>query len=137
MMIGMSNDTSTTTITTRDHQAIVDDYLQAWNTTDPVVRSATVAAVYAVDARVCDPLFEVAGHEQLTALFAHFHEAYAGAKFRQKGAIDAHHQLLRWGWEMVGADGAVMLDGLDVGVLDDDGKLASVAGFFGLALPGS
>ena len=130
--------TSTATIaTTIDHQAIVDDYFAAWNSTDPAVRSATMSAVYAADAHLCDPLFDVAGHDQLAALFTQFHETYPGCRFRQRGTIDAHHQLLRWGWDMVGPDDKVMLDGLDVALVDGDSKISFVAGFFGLALPGS
>lgn len=132
MMDHMSNDTIDTDT---NHQAVVDDYFLAWNTTDPTVRSATIDAVYSPTARVCDPLVDVTGHDQLAALFDQFHATYAGASFRQKGGVDAHHQLLRWGWEMVAADGSVMLDGLDVALLDDDGKLSFVAGFFGSALP--
>jgi hypothetical protein len=134
----MSNNEATATIESAiDHQAIVDDYFAAWNSTDPAVRSATLAAVYATDAHLCDPLADVAGHEQLAALFARFHETYPGCRFRQRGTIDSHHQLLRWGWEMVAADGTVMLDGLDVALVDTDSKISFVAGFFGLALPGS
>jgi hypothetical protein len=136
MMACMTNITDNQA-TTIDLQAIVDDYFVAWNSTDPAVRSATIAAVYAAEARVCDPLVDVAGHDQLAGLFTQFHETYPGSSFRQRGAIDAHHQLLRWGWEMVDADGNVTLDGLDVALLDADAKLSFVAGFFGLALPGS
>jgi hypothetical protein len=136
MMACMTNITENPATTT-DLQAIVDDYFVAWNSVDPAVRQATIAAIYAREARVCDPLVDVAGHDQLAALFTQFHETYPGCSFRQRGAIDAHHQLLRWGWEMVDGEGNVMLDGLDVALLDADAKLSFVAGFFGLALPGS
>jgi hypothetical protein len=137
----MSNTTETRTHTDTpspiDHQAIVDDYFAAWNTTDPAVRQATIAALYTPDAHVSDPLVDVTGHEQLSELFVRFHETYAGCSFRQKGTIDAHHDLMRWGWEMIDADGNVMLDGLDVGLVGANGKLGYVAGFFGLQLPGT
>jgi hypothetical protein len=122
---------------TIDHAAIVARYFTAWNTTDAAGRVAAVEAAYAENAHISDPLIAATGHEQLAAVFTQFHEAYAGCQFRQKGDIDVHHDLMRWGWEMFDTEGNMLLDGLDVGLVDSDGRLSYVAGFFGLTLPGT
>ena len=49
--------------------------------------------------------------------------------------VDSHHEFLRFGWELVGPDGAVALAGLDVAEVADDGRLRRVTGFFGPLAP--
>ncbi len=124
------NDTTTATDT-----ELITGYLACWNTTDPTERHIAVEAVWAAGARSIDPLTDATGHAELEAMFAGFHEMYPGHSFRQVGGSDRHHQLLRWGWEMLTPDGTKVLDGLDVALLDDDGKIGYLAGFFGLPLP--
>jgi hypothetical protein len=125
--------TDTTTIP--DHRAIVDAYFTCWNTLDAAERATAVALAYASDAHLVDPLVDVRGHDELTATFTAFHSMYPGHSFRQQGGIDAHHSLARWGWEMVDADGNVVLDGIDVAIIGADGRITNVAGFFGAELP--
>lgn len=62
---------------------------------------------------------------------AAMHEHYSGHSFRRASDVDAHHDQLRFAWELVGPDGAVALNGLDVGELAEDGRLLRVTGFFG------
>jgi hypothetical protein len=125
----------TDTATIPDHRAVVDAYFTCWNTLDDDERTRAVEAAYTAEAHLVDPLVDVRGHDQLRATFTGFHSAYEGHSFRQKGGIDAHHGLARWGWEMIGPDGTVVLDGIDVAILADDGRISSVAGFFGAAIP--
>lgn len=128
----MSNDTAITptgTITT-DLDDVIAGYLACWNTTDAAERAELVARYWADGARMVDPLVDVTGHDELAGVFARFHETYPGCSFRRRGGHDAHHALARWCWEMVDANGNVVLDGLDVALLADDGRLAYVAGFF-------
>jgi hypothetical protein len=118
------------------HADAIDGYFDCWNLTDADARRAAVERVYTADAHLLDPLVDVTGHDALCELFAGFHVTYAGHSFRRVGGIDAHHSLARWGWEMVDGDGNVVLDGLDVALFADDGRMTYVAGFFGAALPG-
>ena len=118
-----------------DPQAVIDGYFECWNATDPERRAAAISRTWAEDATSSDPLAEATGHEALAAMFAAVQEQYPGHSFRQVGGCDGHHRLLRWGWEMVDADGARVLDGLDVALLSDDGRLYYLAGFFGADLP--
>ena len=56
---------------------------------------------------------------------------YAGHTFRRTTKVDAHHGYARYGWELVGPDGAVAVAGTDVARFAADGRLAQVVGFFG------
>ncbi len=56
---------------------------------------------------------------------------FPGHSFRRTTGIDAHHEFVRFGWELVGPDGAVAIAGYDVGELADDGRLRRITGFFG------
>jgi hypothetical protein len=134
----MTNDTITHTepgSDARDLDATVDGYLACWNTTDADERAELVARWWAPDAHMTDPLVDVEGHAALGAVFAAFHEQYPGCSFRRSGGCDAHHEVARWGWEMVDTSGTVVLDGLDVALVGDDGRLRYVVGFFGAAIP--
>ncbi len=127
----MSNDTATHT----DVDITIDGYLAAWNATEPDERAALVARHWAPDARMVDPLVDVTGHAELEAVFARFHDEYPGCTFRRTGGHDGHHDLVRWGWEMLDAEGGRVLDGIDVATIAPDGRLAHVIGFFGAAIP--
>ena len=112
--VGMTETTTATTTdaanTDTDHQAVIDGYFACWNATDDADRLAAVERTWAVDATSSDPLAAVTGHAELAEMFAAFHVTYAGSSFRQKGGVDAHHDLVRWGWEMVGPDDTVHPD---------------------------
>lgn len=116
-------------------QALIDGYFACWNATDADDRAAAVARTWSEDATSSDPMNEVSGHEALSAMFVATSDGFPGHTFRQVGAHDTHHRLVRWGWEMVDAEGARVLDGIDVAVIADDGRLGHLAGFFGIDVP--
>jgi hypothetical protein len=58
-------------------------------------------------------------------------EHYPGHRFVRTSAVDAHHDVVRFTWELVGPDGTVAFGGLDVGQLADDGRLRRISGFIG------
>lgn len=117
-------DTTTTTTT-------VDTYLAMWNEEDPARRAELIAAAWSPEGRYVDPLLESAGHAGLGEMVDTVHGHYPGARFRRTSAVDAHHDEVRFGWELVAADGSTIVGGIDVGHLGDDGRLTSITGFFG------
>lgn len=127
-------DTDTTTAgdaAGTDVQATVDAYFAMWNEPDPAVRADHISRAWSGDARYTDPLLEADGHAALSEMVGGVHELYPGQRFRRTTGIDAHHEHLRFGWELVAPDGAVTVAGLDVGRLAPDGRLSSLTGFFG------
>ena len=64
-------------------------------------------------------------------MVATVHSHYPGHQFRRVSAVDTHHELIRFGWELFAPDGSITVAGIDIGVVDDGGKLVRIAGFFG------
>ncbi|MFD7105322.1 nuclear transport factor 2 family protein [Streptomyces celluloflavus] len=115
---------------TIDYQAAAARYFEAWNAVDPAALATAVAAAFTEDGSYTDPLADVAGHEGLTAAIAGVHQQFPGFVFRQLGDVDGHHDIARFGWELVsGADGSAPVAGFDVVRLAADGRIRSVLGF--------
>ncbi|CAN0459303.1 unnamed protein product [Phaeothamnion confervicola] len=132
----MSTDTTTPestteTLTPEIMATVIDTYLEAYGEADPTKRIALVRQAWSVDGRLQDPPLEADGHDGIAALTDVLHAHFAGHTFRRTSGVDAHHGMARYGWELVGPDGAVALAGMDVAEFTADGKLAKVTGFFG------
>jgi hypothetical protein len=126
MMTGTTTDTTATT---------VDAYLSMWNEPDGERRAAIIRDAWADGARYVDPMLEAHGHSELRAIVDAVQAQFPGQTFRRTTSIDAHHDQVRFGWELVAADGAITVAGIDVGTIGDDGRLVSVTGFFGDLAP--
>jgi hypothetical protein len=114
-----------------DVTTTVDTYLQMWNETDVARRAEVIRAAWIDTGHYIDPLMEGRGHDGLSAMVDGVQAQFPGARFRRTTGVDEHHALVRFGWELVGADGAVIVAGLDIGVVAEDGRLDRIAGFLG------
>lgn len=129
-MSGMSNDIITDDITHITH--VIDTHLAAYCEPDAIRRAALVADVWSPDGTLIDPPFEGTGQDAIAGLTDTVLSHFPGHTFRRTTAVDTHHAVARYGWELVDADGAVAVQGLDVADLTTDGRrLARVVGFFG------
>jgi hypothetical protein len=117
--------------TTMDLTAIVDGHLDAYGDPDAGRRSERIRAVWADDGRLIDPPATGDGHAGVNALAEALQQQFPGHRFRRTSAIDAHHDRLRYAWELAGPDGVAVLAGVDVAELDGDGRLRQITGFFG------
>lgn len=120
-----------TTMDSTDHTATIERYFAMLNETDTERRAALTRQAWTEDAAYYDPLTEAAGHEALSDMVAAVHAQFPGQRFVRTSGIDAHHGLVRFGWELAGPDGAVTVAGIDVGIVAPDGRLSRIAGFFG------
>ncbi|MFJ4835332.1 nuclear transport factor 2 family protein [Streptomyces sp. NPDC088747] len=112
------------------YESAVTRYFEAWNAGERDALAKAVAAAWAVDGGYTDPLAEVRGHEQLAAVIAAAHARFPGFAFRLAGPVDGHHDIARFGWELVDeADGSAPVAGFDVITLDDEDRIRSVHGF--------
>jgi hypothetical protein len=114
-----------------DVATTVDDYLAMWNEADPARRATHIERAWAGDGRYVDPLLEARGAAALSDMVDAVHAQYPGHRFRRVSGIDAHHDQLRFAWELVDPDGGVAAAGIDVGSLASDGRLRRIVGFFG------
>jgi hypothetical protein len=110
---------------------IVDSWFAALNEPDPAQRAAYIERAWVDHGHWVDPPFEGQGHATISEMIAGTQGQYPGTRFRRTTQIDVHHDVVRYGWELVGDDGTLIVTGLDVGQLAADGRLQRVSGFFG------
>ncbi|MFD9512874.1 nuclear transport factor 2 family protein [Streptomyces mirabilis] len=112
------------------YENAVARYFEAWNATDRDALAKAVAAAWSTDGSYTDPLAEVRGHDGIAAVIAAAHEQFPGFSFRPAGPVDGHHDIARFGWELVNeADGTAPVAGFDVITLDGEDRIRSVHGF--------
>lgn len=120
----MSNPTTTTT-------SVIDTYLAAYGETNEERRRAQIGDAFREDATLADPPFETSGHDGIGDTFAAVQSQFPGHTFRRTSSIDQHHDAARYEWELRAPDGTVAVAGTDFVRFGDDGRIASVTGFFG------
>src|SRR5262245_1931171 len=109
----------------------IDGYLTAWTEPDGERRAQLIEQVWSPDGELVDPPLAAAGHDGISDMAAAMQQQFPGHHFRRVSEVDAHHDAFRFAWELVGADGAVAIAGIDVGSTADDGRLRRIVGFFG------
>ena len=111
-------------------QEIVERYLAAWNETDAAKRRSLVDGLWAADGSYTDPLADAHGRAEIDGLIGAVQQQFPGFVFTPGGAVDAHHDQVRFTWHLgpAGAAEPVVI-GFDVAVLDGDGQIRSVYGF--------
>jgi hypothetical protein len=109
----------------------IDSWFAALNEPDRAQRATHIARAWTEDGQWVDPPFEGQGHAAISEMVAGVHGQYPGARFTRTSAVDAHHDAVRYAWELVGEDGEAIVAGVDVGQLADGGRLQRVTGFFG------
>jgi SnoaL-like domain len=120
------SDTDVTGITT-----VVDTYLAMWNETDLGERALLIERAWTAEGRYSDPLQEVEGHVALSKMVDAIQARFPGHRFRRQSGVDAHHDQVRFAWDLAGPDGTVVVAGLDLGEVAADGRLRRITGFFG------
>jgi hypothetical protein len=114
---------------------LVDRYLAVWNETDAGRRRALITATFTPGCRYVDPLTDVHGTEALDAAIGAAQQQlgalFPGEPLRPLGAAETHHDVARFRWGVGRAEGAeAAVIGFDVLVVDEQGLVSSVAGFF-------
>ncbi len=113
---------------------LIADYGSAWQERDASKRSEFLNRCFSEHGRYVDPTAAVTGRENLSA---HIGEVLDGSGGRVEitSAPASHHDVVHFTWHMVRADGTTMVEGHDFAQLDTDGKIESLAGFFGSPEP--
>ena len=92
-------------------ERVIDRYIAAWNEPDADVRRRAVAELWTEDGTYTDPLASVEGHEAIGAVIAGAREMFPGHVFRPIGSVEAHHDIVRFGWELAGVGGQRRIGG--------------------------
>lgn len=119
------------TTTALDLDTIVDTYLEAYGEPDPTRRAELIAQVWSIDGALVDPPLDAQGHAAISEMAAAVQAHFPGHAFRRTTALDAHHDVARYAWELLAPDGTPALTGLDVATFDADGRLVRISGFLG------
>ncbi len=114
-----------------DLTTVIDAWLEAFAEEDVERRMKLIEQAWSPDGRLVDPPLEGEGYGGLSEATDLVNTHYAGHTFRRVSGIDTHHEFVRYGWELVGPDGAPVIAGIDVGELAPDGRLRKITGFFG------
>jgi len=127
--------TDTTDTTTPTHPAVylpvIDRYFAALNETDADARRTLTEQAWTEDGGYFDPLTQALGHDELVDVPALAHQQFPGQRFVRTSGVDAHHGLVRFEWALAAEDGTASIEGTDVGIVAEDGRLSRIAGFFG------
>jgi hypothetical protein len=126
-------DTQTTEAPVVDQpvEEVVDTYLAMWNETDVDRRAELIATAWVEAGHYSDPLLEAKGRPELSTMVDGLQAQFPDHTFTRTSGVDLHHGLARFGWQLAGPDGTVVIAGIDIAALAEDGKIARIAGFFG------
>src|SRR4051812_44647661 len=100
---------------------VVDGYIAMWNETDPERRRWIIEQTWTGDGSYVDPHADVAGAAALDALVAAVQAQFPGHRFVLAASPDAHHDRLRFSWQLVDENGDAIAAGVDFAIVADDG----------------
>src|SRR5918997_3584470 len=86
---------------------VVDTYIASWNETDAARRRELVGATFADDGSYLDPLMSGSGADEITAMIGAAQAQFPGHRFELSFGPDAHNDVVRFAWTLVGEGGAV------------------------------
>src|SRR5690349_5350503 len=112
-----------------DTAALIDRYFAAWNETDAGRRRDLIAETWAEDAAYLDPLMQGDGHAGIDAMIQGVQTQFPGFRFTQVGQVDAHHDRVRFSWDLGPEGSPSVVSGTDFAVVTGDGRLQTVTGF--------
>ena len=108
--------------------SVVDTYIASWNEGDESRRRELVGQAFTDDARYLDPLMAGEGTDGITAMIGAAQTQFPGHRFELAFGPDAHNDVVRFAWRLVGENGPVA-GGTDFATVADDGRLRNVTGF--------
>jgi hypothetical protein len=106
---------------------LIDRYTAVWNEPNVDARRAAVAALWAPDGATLHRLIEARGYSALEARIAGAYEKWVrdkGYVFRPRGNAVAHHDMVKFNWEMGPPTGGEIVSvGLEYCLLETDGRI--------------
>ena len=113
--------------------AVTRQYFDAWNEADTAIRQALLEQCWSDGAVYVDPTVHLTGRKALADHIAKVRSGRPGARLELMSGIDVHHNVLRFLWRLVRADGTAGDISIDFGEIGADGRLVKMVGFFGPA----
>jgi hypothetical protein len=110
---------------------VVNQYMAAWNTADAGIRNGLLSECWSERGNYIDPTVVLVGRDALAMHIAQVQSRRSGARLEFMSGVDVHHNVVRFLWRLVRADGAAGETSLDFGEIGSDMKLTRIVGFFG------
>jgi hypothetical protein len=110
---------------------VVTRYMAAWNEPETARRQALLEQCWSDGGVYLDPKISLAGRDELASHIAAIQAARPGARLAFMSGIDVHHNVVRFLWRLVRADGSLGDISIDFGEVGADGRLVRIIGFFG------
>jgi hypothetical protein len=116
---------------------VVTQYMAAWNEPEAAARQALLAHCWSDGGVYLDPRASLVGRDELARHIGTLQSSRPGARLEFMSGIDVHHDVVRFLWRLVRADGGCGDISIDFGEIGPDGRLNKIIGFFGAppALP--
>ena len=108
--------------------AIAEQYIATWNEADAGRRHALLAKSWAENATYVDPLAQVRGYEEISALIGSVQQRFPGFRFTLASKVDGYDDKVRFTWALGPETERDMIKGTDF-VVVEGGRLKSVTGF--------
>lgn len=93
-------------------------------------RDKRLAEVATSNVTYTDPNVSVSGREAFSDHIGQFQKDIPGGRFVITDAFE-HHKSTLAHWDMLGADGSIIIKGTSFANLSNEGKFSSFTGFFG------
>ena len=107
---------------------LVERYIAVWNEIDPDRRERLIAETFSEGASYVDPLTASEGYTAINGMVRAVQERFPGYRFRRVGAVDGHHDRIRFGWELATEGGSVVARGTDFASVAG-ARITTVTGF--------
>jgi hypothetical protein len=111
-----------------------DHYFSMWNETDPTNIRGHLEKAVMPDFEFCDPLHFHFGYNDLEANVQAFRARFPHATLGLSSLVDQHHNRLRYSWE-IHNDKRLLIVGLDIVTMAENGLIHRIDGFFGPLTP--
>jgi hypothetical protein len=107
---------------------LIDRYIATWNETDASSRRDLISRTWSENGSYLDPLMQGDGHAGIDAMVQSVQERFPDHRFRRTSDVDAHHDRVRFSWELAADGGAVLVGGIDFGTVAGH-RLQAITGF--------
>lgn len=114
--------------------AAFDTYLAMWNEPDVDALMPYIEESCSPEVIFADPNEYTEGRDDLVAMAAKVKALIPGAAYRRVSGVDVQNRRYRYLWE-IEFNGELLMQGMDVSTLNDDGLIERIDGFFTHAPP--
>lgn len=113
----------------------VDAYVGAWNEPVAEVRARQLAEAMTVDGAYVDPSKNMDSPAAIAEYIGRALAEFPGRQIVRTSAVDVHHAVCRFNWQLVRPDGTRGPESVDFVEFAADGRIRRVTGFFGPVEP--